>query len=203
MHDAVAAGPDAAGLFLLATEQGGYFTSAQAHAYGYNKQLLAHHAATGRFQRRRRGLYRLRDYPPSPREDVMAAWLAAGKDHAVVSHESALDLLGLSDVVPSSIHLLVPRARRWFHAPPGVTLHTTTHPVSAGHAVVRQGMCVTSPLRTLLDVAEAGTAPEQIILAVRQARERGMLLAPQLRQAAQQRDQRVQKLIDQALCEGS
>src|SRR5579859_3947429 len=201
MHDAIDAGPDVAGLFLLASEQEGYFTSAQAHACGYNKQLLAHHAKTGRFQRRRRGLYRFRDYPASLREDVMAAWLAAGKEQAVVSHESALDLLGLSDVVPASIHLLVPRARRWFHAPLEVTLHTSTHPLSAGEVVTRQGMRVTAPLRTILDVAEAGTAPEQVILAVTQARERGMVVAAHLRQAAGRREQRVQLLIDQALSE--
>jgi predicted transcriptional regulator of viral defense system len=201
MHDAIAAGPDAAGLFLLASEQGGYFTSAQARAYGYNKQLLAHHAATGRFQRRRRGLYRLRDYPSSPREEVMVAWLAAGKEQAVVSHESALDLFGLSDVVPSSIHLLLPRARRWFRAPPGVTVHTTTHPLSAREVVVREGMRTTAPLRTILDVAEAGTAPEQVLLAITQARERGMILTTHLREAAEQREQRVQQLIDLALRE--
>lgn len=196
MHDTISTGPDVVGLFLLASEQGGYFTSAQAHAYGYNKQLLAHLAETGRFQRQRRGLYRLRDFPSSPREDVMAAWLAAGKEQAVVSHESALDLLGLSDVVPSSIHLLLPCTRRWFHAPPGVTLHTTTHPMSAGEVVMRQGMRVTAPQRTILDVAEGCAASEQVILAVRQARERGMIVIAHLRQSAQQREQRVQQLID-------
>jgi hypothetical protein len=34
----------------------------------------------------RRGLYQLRDYPSSPREQVMAAWLSADKEQAVVSH---------------------------------------------------------------------------------------------------------------------
>ncbi len=203
MHDTISTGPDVAGLFLVASEQGGYFTSVQAQAYGYNKQLLAHHAESGRFQRQRRGLYRLRDYPSSPREDVMAVWLAAGKEQAVVSHESALELLGLSDVVPSRIHLLLPRTRRWFRAPPGVTLHTTTHPVNAEEVVTRQGMRVTAPLRTILDVAEAGTAPEQVILAITQAREHGMIITAHLRQAAQQREQRVQQLIDHALSESS
>ena len=201
MHDRSDAGPNVAGLFLLASEQGGYFTSVQAHGHGFTKQLLAHHAGTGRLQRRRRGLYRFRDYPSSPREEVMAAWLAAGKEKVVVSHESALDLLGLSDVVPASIHLLVPRARRWFRAPPGATLHTTTYPLNSGEMVVRQGIRVTAPVRTILDVAEAGTAPEQVIFAVTQARERGMLVVPYLRQAAEQRDQRVQQLIDQSLSE--
>lgn len=203
MHDIQSVRPDAAGFFLIASEQAGYFTSAQAQVQGYNKQLLAHHTTGGRFQRLRRGLDRLRDYPSSPREEVMAAWLAADKEEAIVSHESALDLLDLSDVAPSSIHLLLPRARRWFRAPPGVTLHTTTRPVMACEVVVRQGMRVTAPPRTILDVAEIGGAPEQVILAATQARQRGMIVPAHLLQAAQGRGRRVQQLIAQALRESA
>jgi hypothetical protein len=38
--------------------------------------------------------------------------LAVGKDAAGVSHETALDLLDLSDVIPDTVHLTVPRTRR-------------------------------------------------------------------------------------------
>lgn len=58
----------------------------------------------------------------------MAAWLAAGPERAVVSHESALDLLEFSDVIPNAIHLTIPRSRRGLVAPHGVLLHTTTRP---------------------------------------------------------------------------
>jgi predicted transcriptional regulator of viral defense system len=133
----------------------------------------------------------------------MAAWLAAGKDTAVVSHESALELLGLSDVVPATIHVLVPRDRRWVHPLPGVTVHTTTHPLAPEEIVTRQGIRLTAPMRTILDVAEAGTAPEQVILAVEQARARGLVVAAQLRQAAQWRDRRVRELIERALREAA
>jgi predicted transcriptional regulator of viral defense system len=105
-------GPDRAQLFEVASEQGGYFTAEQARACGYSWALLSHHVKSGRFIRLRRGLYRYREYPSSPREDVLAAWLAVGKDRAVVSHESALDLLDLSDVIPDTAHLTVPRSRR-------------------------------------------------------------------------------------------
>src|SRR5271155_2946647 len=100
-------------LFELASEQGGYFTAAEAQTCGYSRALLAHHAKSGRFIRVRQGLYRFREYPTSPREDVIAAWLATGRETAVVSHESALDILGLSDVVPEVVHLTVPRAKRY------------------------------------------------------------------------------------------
>lgn len=201
MHDRNDA-PDARGLFALSSEQAGYFTSAQAQAYGYSSQLVGYHADHGRFERVRRGLYRLRDYPSSPREEVTAAWLAAGKESAVVSHESALEVLGLSDVVPTTIHLLVPRARRWVRALPGVTVHTTANTLAPDEIVTRQGMRITAPMRTILDVADSGTVPEQVIMAVEQARERGMIVAMRLRQAATGRDRRVRGLIDRALQEG-
>ncbi len=194
--------PDARGLFVLSSEQAGYFTSAQAQAYGYSPQLVGYHADHGRFERVRRGLYRLRDYPSSPREEVTAAWLAAGKESAMVSHESALEVLGLSDVVATTIHLLVPRARHWVRALPGVTVHTTANTLAPDEIVTRQGMRITAPMRTILDVADSGTAPEQIIMAVEQARERGMIVAMPLRQAAAGRDRRVRGLIDRALQEG-
>ncbi len=201
MHDSNNT-PDARGLFDLSSEQAGYFTSAQAHVHGYSLQLLGYHADHGRFERVRRGLYRLRDYPSSPREEVMAAWLAAGKESAVVSHESALEVLGLSDVAPTTIHMLVPRGRRWVRPLPGVTVHTTADDLAPGEIVTRQGMRITAPMRTILDVADAGTAPEQVIMAVGQARERGMIIPARLRQEAARRDRRVQGLIARALEDG-
>ena len=81
--------PDRAGLFQLASGQRGYFTAAQARGHGFSRALLAHHARTGTLRRVRTGLYRFRDYPSTPREEVVAAWLSVGRDDAAVSHESA------------------------------------------------------------------------------------------------------------------
>src|SRR5579875_1262323 len=117
--------PDRQCLFDTASEQGGYFTAEQARACGCGFALLSHHTKAGRFIRVRRGLYRLREYPSSPREDVLAAWLALGRDVVVVSHDSALDLLDLSDVIPDAVHLTVPRSRRNLPKLPGVKIHTT------------------------------------------------------------------------------
>jgi predicted transcriptional regulator of viral defense system len=76
-------------LSQIASEQGGHFTAGQARACGYSRALLSHYAKSGEFVRVHRGVYRLRDYPSSPRGDVVAAWLAAGREVAVVSHEPA------------------------------------------------------------------------------------------------------------------
>ena len=191
--------PNRAQLFELASEQGGYFTAAQARARGFSKALLAHHAKSSRFIRVRQGLYRFREYPSSPREDVIAAWLATGKEVAAVSHDSALDILGLSDVVPEVVHLTVPRARRYRSASPGVAIHTTTRRLGKPDVVVRDGIRVTAPARSIIDAAEAGTAPEQIIAAVGQALDRGMATESKLLGVAKTRGGRVERLVRQVL----
>src|SRR5215212_5929960 len=182
---------DRARLFEIASEQGGYFTAEQARACGYSWALLSHHVKSGRFIRVRRGLYRYRDYPSSPREDVLAAWLAVGKESTVVSHESALDLLDLSDVIPDAAHLSVPRARRNLPSLPGVKIHTTARPLGPSDLAYGHGMVITSATRTILDAAETATAPDQIELAAVQAVERGLASPDQLRLGAAERGRRV------------
>ncbi len=199
MHDIAGPSANEEGLFDVAAEQAGYFTSAQARALGYDWPQLTYHSKHGSFIHLRRGLYRLRNYPSSPREEVMAAWLAAGKDSAVVSHESALDLLDLSDVVPDAVHLLVPRTRRHLSSYPGVILHTTTRPLSSRDIESRNGIKLTGPLRTILDVAETGTGSEQVILAIRQARRRGWITESTLTTEATERGARVADLIARGL----
>jgi predicted transcriptional regulator of viral defense system len=173
MDDTITTAPDHNCLFSVASEQHGYFTSAQAHGCGFSRFLLSRHATGGRYDRAARGLFRLRAYPTSPQDEVVAAWLAVGKDRAVVSHESALDLHGLSDVIPEVVHLTVPRSIR--HPPKlsGVKVHTTTRSLSPQDLTIREGIRVTSVPRTIVDAAEASTGPEQIELAIQQAIQRG------------------------------
>ncbi len=191
--------PDHACLFAIAAGQRGYFTASQARACGFMWDALTYHTQHGRFLRIRRGLYRLRDYPSSPREEVAAAWLAVGKEVAVVSHESALDLLGLSDIIPDAVHLTVPRAKRHLPHLPGVIIHTTTRPLPLSDIAVRDGMRLTAAARTIVDAAETGTAPEQIEKAAIQAIERDLTTTQQLLQHASQRNRRVARLVTDAL----
>ncbi len=95
----------------------------------------------------------------------MAAWLAMAPD-AVVSHESALDLLGLADTIPDHIHLTVPRSKRSLRPQRQVTLHTATQPPQPDEIVVREGMKLTSPTRTILDVAQSAGSPDQVARAI-------------------------------------
>jgi predicted transcriptional regulator of viral defense system len=191
--------PDRAGLFQLASEQRGYFTTAQAREYGYSRSLLAYHAKTGTFERIYTGVYRFRDYPSTPREELAAAWLAVGRDVAVVSHESALEQWELSDLIPDAVHLSVPRTKRHLPRLPGVTIHTTTRPLDRENVQMLEGIPVTTPARTLLDAAEANVEPHQIGFALNQAITRGWIERDSLRQEAARRGPRLARIIDDAL----
>jgi predicted transcriptional regulator of viral defense system len=128
---------------------------------------------------------------------VRVKWLAVGADRAVVSHESALDLHELSDVIPNSVHLLVDRDDRGIRPLQGVTLHTTKA-VEPSEVVSRHGIRVTDPVRSILDAATAGTAPEQIEMAVRQALNQGLVTRRSLLARADRRGGRVADLIRRA-----
>jgi predicted transcriptional regulator of viral defense system len=190
--------PDAVALNRVAYGQDGYFTTPQAREAGFSPQLLAHHVRFGRYEHIRRGLYRLRGYPSSSQEEVRVKWLAVGADRAVVSHESALDLHELSDVIPNSVHLLVGRDDRGIRPLQRVTLHTTTKALGPSEVVSRHGIRVTDPVRSILDAATAGTAPEQIEMAVRQALNQGLVTRRSLLARADRRGGRVADLIRRA-----
>ena len=53
-----------------AYEQHGYFTTSQAREHGISSQLLSHYVRRNRFERVRRGLYRLPGFP-RPEDDEM------------------------------------------------------------------------------------------------------------------------------------
>lgn len=194
--------PSRSRLFEIASEQRGYFTSRQAHEAGFSTELIKHHVKRGNFSRIRRGLYRLHPYPTAPDDHVVEAWLKAGPK-AVVSHESALAVHGLSDVVPSKVHVTVPRSHRMVvsRVPRGINVHTTEKPFTNDQIVKRGPLRVTTPARSIIDSAEAGTAPEQIILAIRQSLQEGMTTRKELQGLAAVRSKRVLKLVNAGIQE--
>jgi predicted transcriptional regulator of viral defense system len=189
--------PDIRALEADAYHQAGYFTAAQARAHGVSAQLIDHHVRAGRFERRRRGLYRIAGFPSGEHDDIRGGWLAVGSDKAVVSHASALALHELSDQIPDAVHVLVGRRHRGLRKPPGVVVHTSTgdEPVPT---VRRDGIAVTAPARTIVDVAD-DLQPEQLVMAIRQAFARGMLNRRQLEEEADRQHRRT--IVDRALAE--
>ncbi|HWN73712.1 MAG TPA: type IV toxin-antitoxin system AbiEi family antitoxin domain-containing protein [Solirubrobacterales bacterium] len=186
-------------LYRLAESQAGFFTTQQAAEAGMDRSTLSHHARPGgRYRRIRRGLYRLRDFPSVPHEHVMVAWLPLRDAGAVVSHETALELHDLSDVIADEVHLSLSRAERGQRPRAGVRLHTLNHPPGKAEVHNVAGLPVTSPERTIIDVLEAGGQPEQVEMAIAQALERGLTTPRRLIAAASGRSDRVREFIQRA-----
>jgi predicted transcriptional regulator of viral defense system len=118
----------------------------------------------------------------------MIAWLQTGPD-SVISHDSALALYDLSDALAHEVHVTVPRTAS--RRRPGMRLHTQR---LASHEVTRRnGMPVTSPARTIADLALAGLAEELIAQAVQQALARGLVLPDEIVVAG--RTRRVREML--------
>jgi predicted transcriptional regulator of viral defense system len=163
-------------LAAIARSQGGYFTTKQALEAGYGYPHIEYHESTGTFERADRGLYRLEGVPPGEHDDLvrLALWSRnrADEPQAVVSHETALVLHELSELLPHTVHLSVPPKFRKA-APRGVVLHKSHLPDD--HVEEREGFRVTTPLRTLLDVAAGDVSQEQLDKAVADALARGLV----------------------------
>jgi predicted transcriptional regulator of viral defense system len=181
MHDR----PDMRGLEAIAYAQHGYFTTTQARERGFSSQLLSHYVRHGRFESARRGLYRLPGFPRPEDDEMREKWMAVGAEKAVLSHQSALALLDLSDNIPNAVHLLLGRRYRGLRRPAGVVIHTRPDEEEVD-TVWREGLRLTAPARTLVDVAEE-IQPEQLEMAVRQALGRGLLTARELEEEARRR----------------
>jgi predicted transcriptional regulator of viral defense system len=173
------------GVGTLAEGQAGFLTTRQARELGVDRDALAYHARPGgRLERAARGLYRLRFFPGSPFDHVAAAWVASGPEEAVVTHESALELSELADVIPGEVHLTLPRERRSRRARDGVRLHRPRTPLRDEEIRTVHGMRVTSVERTLLDVLHDATQREQVEAAIDQALDRALTTPARLRAAA-------------------
>lgn len=158
-------------LLAAAGEQHGYFTTADAARHGISRRALTWRAQHGSALRVGHGLYRLPHWPAAPDDDLHA--LQALAPLGTFSHDTALVLLGLSDIIPATTHLTIPETSR-LRPRPGVTLHRSRHR-AADDRVLREGLWVSTARRALLDAARAGADPDQLLTAARDARGRAML----------------------------
>lgn len=164
-------------LYEIAATQGGYFTAGQALAAGYTYPQQHYHARRGNWQKIDRGIYRLPNYPHSEREDLIYLMLwshnRAGEPQAAASHETALSVHEMSDVNPMRIHLTVPRRGFRKEPPMQIVLHRAD--LQPDEIEERQGYQVTTPLRTLLDVADSPLSQEHVNRAVEDALDKGLV----------------------------
>lgn len=163
-------------LFELAQGQAGHFTATQALEAGYSRRLQHYHAHRGHWLRIERGLYRLRDFPSGPHEDLVR-WALWSRGLAVISHETAAAVHELGDVLPARVHLTVaPGFRK--EVPPGVILHRAR--LTETDIQASAGFRLTAPLRTVLDLLASGCESDQLGRVVHDALERGAIRRAEL-----------------------
>lgn len=179
-------------LYRLTERQGGYFTAAQAQQLNFTRPLITHHVRTGRFVHVAHGVYRWSQFPESPYADLFIALLQTGP-LSVLSHDTALALYELSDIIPAQIHLTVPRSASQRH--PGLKFHTNH--ITPSEITQRHGLAVTTVARTLSDSIATGLPKEQAQLAVEQAIARGLVSQAALGKYAKRRGGRLASLFQE------
>ena len=158
-------------LYALAETQGGYFTSADAKSLGYDYPYQHFHVKQGNWVRVDRGIYRLKNFPPTGHEDLIRWWLWSRKKGAI-SHESAAAVYDLGDVLPAKTHLTVPPDFRK-EAAAGIVLHKALF--GEKDVEMREGFRVTTPLRTILDLAREHLDQERLTAVTKDAIRKGLL----------------------------
>jgi predicted transcriptional regulator of viral defense system len=149
-------------LYETAETQQGFFTTKQAKAAGFAENTHPYHVRAGNWIRERRGIYRLASFPRGERPDLMlwSLWSRNRREAAqgVYSHQTALSLYDLSDVMPAKLHMTVPKNfRRNSEIPRVLVLHFADLPQIDIGAV--HGVRITKPMRTILDLLERGEVP--------------------------------------------
>lgn len=172
-------------LFDVADHQQGFFTAKQAVECGYPRSNFHIRLTSGEWIQEGRGLYRLGRYPATTRPELVqwSLWSRNNKEvpQGVWSHETALDIHELSDVMPSKMHMTVPlNFRRRSERPKVICLHY--YDLKKIDVEERQGYKVTTPLKTIMDCILAKTVADNLIIqALKQALERGLVLQNELK----------------------
>lgn len=192
------------------SDQGGYLTASQAGRLGVDRKELAELAGTGDLRRVRRGVYAVRG-SRNPFEAEIAAWLSidrsvlpwewtTSRPQAVLSHRSAAALWHLGTVIPALPALTVRN-----HPSRGrdLELHTAAlpspdwcwHSLEGGIRVP-----VTTPARTVVDLAVAGEEPSYVHRALREAAVRRIASAADVKSSIARRP-RKGRALDALLAE--
>ncbi|GAB3159774.1 hypothetical protein GCM10027059_06490 [Myceligenerans halotolerans] len=178
----------------VAYRQAGYFTAAQAVEAGLSHQAQKYHVDRGNWLRVERGIFRLRDWP-SQIEDVYVLWTLWSRGQGVISHASALAVHDLGLLDPGVITMTVPPRFRAKHS--AVRVYQADLP--SKDIEQRQGFRVTTPLRTLFDLAASDAGQEATDAAVADALDRGLASAGALRRRADEFGPRAALHIERAL----
>ena len=196
-------------LLEVASEQGGYVTTAQASQLGLVRDDLFRLMESGDLHRVRRGVYRMR-HAQLQYEDEIAAWLALergrlpwerkGEPQGVLSHESAAAIYQLGTIIPMRPTLtLRPGARRYPNFP-DIVVHRA--PLRADdwdwYDTASLKLPITTPARTIVDLLLDKHEPSYVARATREALAAQLLSPAELMDSARHRKSHTASLQERA-----
>lgn len=163
-------------LSAITSEQAGLVSSAQAARVGVDTAALFRLARNGVLERPLRGVYRVRGAPPPAELDILAAWVRLigarlpydptepGQQVATVSHTAAARMLELGTFPADRPTFIVRRQRhqQTSHAYRTFALELADHDWSWHELRDRIRVPITTPERTLVDLAWAEADPEHV-----------------------------------------
>lgn len=140
----------------LGSQQEGSVKRSQLLAAGVSRHVIDRQLRAGALHRSHRGVYLVGHEALAPRAKEAAALLACGK-RALVSHRSAAYLWGLLDEPPDQVEITLVGGR--CRPKEGVRIRTVKH-LDRRDARHEQGIWLTSPARTIIDLAADATDAE-------------------------------------------
>src|SRR5689334_7151043 len=185
----------------VAREQAGYVTSAQASELGLDTHDLVRLADQQDLRRVAWGVYALPGIFPGPREPTIAAWLRLvgsrlpwipATPAAVASHATAAGLRHLGTFQDDVPTFTVAKRR---NQPSDNSLHirvTKLDPADWGWEDMPEGirLAVTTPARTIVDLAWAGEDHDHVVDAMDEALSADLTTSDELWQALDRRQRR-------------
>ena len=159
------------------------FTTAQAERLGVSRDALAKACASGSLVRVAHGAYRMAGVPPTELDELVAVWKLtkpalfyherASYEHwdgIAVSGHTAASILGIGDFYLSPYRLVAPRRMR----SNALSATFATRRVEREDVSFSEGLPVTGPERTLVDLVLDDEDPSLVADALEGAREGGL-----------------------------
>lgn len=147
------------GIARISDRQHGLITRAQAIACRATRGEIRWRVSVGRWEAVYPGIYRLAGTQRTWRQDALAACLHFGLGTAV-SYRSAAHLRGIIAFGRRTLEITVPRSRNR-RGPPRLTIHSEPGGIPLEDISEIDGIPVTKPARTLLDLATV--EPEEVV----------------------------------------
>jgi hypothetical protein len=157
----------------------GYFSRADARAAGVSDAVFDALVGEHKAEQVALDVFHLTHFPRSDHEELVTLWLQTDR-RGVISHDTALLIHELSDILPRRRHITVPPG--WDPGARKLGNKVVLHHAEIGEHEIRWlgPVPYTAPLRTVRDCIEAHLSPDLVEQAIAEGITRGMFTEDEL-----------------------